>query len=366
MRIAYTCQDISVAGGLERILVDKANAMAARGHDVCMIVNNPPGSRSAYALHPDVKFVDISLPQPEGLYGTLRFKWRQNAAIRRALKSFRPDIVVGVPSWLTWSILFAPARLVLESHNARSMVFISERRSAYKRLKVAVAERRAAAVVALTREDAAAWTNTASVKVIPNFSNVACAENGATRHGAVAVGRLVEQKDFSLLIEAWGIVAQRHPDYPLRIFGEGPLLEDLSQRIATAGLEKSVALEGRTSDVAAIYAASDFLVMSSAHEGLPLVLIEAMQCGCPCVATDCKCGPREIISDGSDGLLVPYRDLSQDERARALAEAICRLIENPEQRRNFGAKARENAARFSKENIMDRWEQLFKDITACG
>ena len=98
MRIAYTCQDISVAGGLERILVDKANAMAARGHDVCMIVNNPPGSRSAYALHPDVKFVDISLPQPEGLYGTLRFKWRQNAAIRRALKSFRPDIVVGVPS----------------------------------------------------------------------------------------------------------------------------------------------------------------------------------------------------------------------------------------------------------------------------
>ncbi|MDE6499054.1 MAG: hypothetical protein K2L21_10390, partial [Muribaculaceae bacterium] len=78
MRIAYCCQDITMRGGLERITVEKANTLVQAGHDVCLIVNNLPGRTAAYSVDPRLQFVDISLAQPQGLFSTMRFKWKQN------------------------------------------------------------------------------------------------------------------------------------------------------------------------------------------------------------------------------------------------------------------------------------------------
>ena len=118
--------------------------MAQAGHDVCLIVNNPPGQKTAYDIDPAVQLYDIALSEPKSVFGSMKFKLMQNLTIRRVLRQFHPDIVVVVPTWLTLSMLFAPGRLVMESHSSRDYMFSSESRQSYKRLKVALAERRAA------------------------------------------------------------------------------------------------------------------------------------------------------------------------------------------------------------------------------
>ena len=101
------------------------------------------------------------------------------------------------------------------------------------------------------------------------------------------------------------------------------------------------------------YRESSICVMSSRYEGFPMVLVEAMASGVPCVAFDCPFGPRNIIRNEEDGLLVEYLN------PQALADGLCRLIEDDDLRRRFGQQARENIKRFSKESVMGQWEQLF-------
>jgi len=361
MRIAYICQSLDKKGGQERILIEKASALASMGHDVCMIVNNTPGCAPAYPLDGRVKFVDISLPIPRGILPRLLFKIRQDLRIWRALRRFRPDIRVAVPTWLALPILYGPGKLVLESHASRNMMFHAESRKAYKEWKVRRGERLADTVVSLTQEDAAGWLRAKRVEVIGNFSDIK-SEYSGERQGGLAVGRLHPHKDFALLVDAWRCVADRYPQATLDIYGEGELRGELEERISCLGLDGKVVLRGNSDDMAEVYSRHEFLVMSSVAEGMPLVLIEAMQCGCPCVCLDFSSGPREIIRDGVDGVLVKSRSMSREEKVEALGDAICSMLESPGASREMGERARENASRFEKGKIMLRWEKFFGEL----
>jgi glycosyltransferase involved in cell wall biosynthesis len=104
------------------------------------------------------------------------------------------------------------------------------------------------------------------------------------------------------------------------------------------------------------YLKSSIYVMSSVFEGFAMVLLEAMACGLPCVSFDCPYGPRNIITDGEDGILVNYLDY------KALSVSICRLIDDFELRRQMGKNGRKNVLRFSREHIMTQWIELFEYI----
>lgn len=368
MRIAYTCQHICIHGGLERIIVEKANAMAQAGHDVCLIVNNPPGQEPAYDIAPAVRLYDIALPAPESTLGSVQFKVKQNLRIRRFLHQFHPDIVVVVPTWLTMSMLFAPGRLVVESHSSREHMFSSERRQSYKRLKVALAERRAACVVTLTQTAAAQWPGAKKVASIPNFTDIKpFSAYDADSRRIIAAGRISPEKGFDLLTDAWSVVVQKHPDWHLDIYGDCPsgsdTLQCLLNRLGKDDIRQNVHYKGVCCDMAHAYADHSIYALSSRYEGFGLVLLEAMTCGLPCVSFDCPDGPREIISDGSDGLLVPYRGLSDNERSAALADALCRMIEDRDMRRRMSKKAMSKAKDFSRDAIMNQWLLLFKELT---
>jgi len=144
--------------------------------------------------------------------------------------------------------------------------------------------------------------------------------------GAVPIvlgaGRLTQQKDFSTLIRAFAQVRRRRPAR-LLILGEGGDRGLLEALVAELGLTEDVALPGWRPDVGACMAHSDIFVLSSAWEGLPTVLIEALASGTRVVSTDCRSGPREILRDGRLGALVPVSD------AAALAEAIHQTLEGP-------------------------------------
>jgi glycosyltransferase involved in cell wall biosynthesis len=142
----------------------------------------------------------------------------------------------------------------------------------------------------------------------------------------------------------------------LRIYGAGSLKAALEAQITASGLDGSVSLEGPTQDVEGVLQAASVLALSSEQEGLPLVLGEAMACGVPCVAFDCAPGIREIVRDREDGLVVRNRDVN------ALADGLCRLIEDESLRHALGKTARHNIERFRMEHILDEWDRLFVDI----
>lgn len=138
----------------------------------------------------------------------------------------------------------------------------------------------------------------------------------------LAAGRLSPQKDFPTLIRAFALLV-RQRDLRLLILGEGPERAALETLIQDLGLTGRVALPGFRANPFALIARARLFVLSSAWEGLPGVLIQAMACGTPVVATDCPSGPREVLADGRYGPLVPVGD------PQALAQAMGETLDQP-------------------------------------
>jgi glycosyltransferase involved in cell wall biosynthesis len=139
----------------------------------------------------------------------------------------------------------------------------------------------------------------------------------------LGIGGLRVQKNFSVLVAAFSIVRQQNIDARLIILGEGRQRDRLSQQIHKLGLDNDVDLPGFTDNPYSYLAQSDLFVLSSLWEGSPNVLTEALAIGTPVVATDCDCGPREILQDGRYGPLVKIND------TEGLAQAMISVLKNP-------------------------------------
>ncbi len=173
----------------------------------------------------------------------------------------------------------------------------------------------------------------------------------------VTAGRLVSQKNQKLLISAFSDVSKKHPEYKLIIYGEGPLRATLESQVAELGLEKSVLFPGNFSDLLEHIKNAAMFVMSSDFEGMPNALIEAMAIGLPCISTDCPCGgPRELIKDGQNGILIPVGDASR------LAEAMEKLIEDDALANYIGQNAIKTRKNLDSEVIGKQWMDYLSGI----
>lgn len=215
--------------------------------------------------------------------------------------------------------------------------------------------------VVLTNEDRGYWGNLPNICVIPNaamFVAERYANMSAKR--VIAVGRLDYQKGFDRLIQAWEIVYKsgKYNDWRLDIFGQGEWKEMLQGMIDERGLNSSAFINKPTKNIGEEYADSAMLVTSSNYEGFPMVMIEAMACGLPVVAFDFKCGPKDIISDGKNGLIIRNGDIG------ALAEGMMRLMEDTENRKRMSLNARKIVDTYSEMVVMDKWIGLFNNLTA--
>jgi glycosyltransferase involved in cell wall biosynthesis len=195
------------------------------------------------------------------------------------------------------------------------------------------------------------------VVVIPNAVHRVDQERSSQVNPVViAAGRLVPQKGFDLLIEAFAQVVREHPEWRLRIFGTGPRKTQLAGLVDQYGLGEHVTLPGRTDRLEKELTDASVYALSSRFEGLPMVMIEAMTHGLPVAAFDCPTGPRDVLTDGVDGLLVPPRD------ADALAAALNRLIGDRELRVRMGKSAVATSRAYAPELVMPLWEDLFSEL----
>ena len=167
----------------------------------------------------------------------------------------------------------------------------------------------------------------------------------------LSVGRLSAQKNQQLLIRAFSNLHRKNDRAELYILGEGPMRSELEKLIGEEGLEDCVHLEGNVPDPERYYSRADVFAMSSAYEGLPLVLLEAMAASLPVVSTDVG-GVRDIVSD--NGILVREGD------GQALEEALWWMMEHPSERRVMGERSRNGVQKYDSEVIAGEYTELYR------
>jgi len=177
------------------------------------------------------------------------------------------------------------------------------------------------------------------------------------RKTLLSLGRLSDEKQVAMILNAFASVASDHPDWDLRIYGDGPIYGKLESQIHLLGLQHRAFLMGRTTTPWLVMAKADAFVMASKYEGFPNALLESMAIGLPCVAFDCPSGPREISLEGKVALLVPLNDET------ALAHALQQLMGDAEFRQVLGDKARASVIeRFVLDKILQQWDALFIEV----
>jgi len=370
MKIVFNIAHLATRGGKERVLVNKANYMAREwGAEVVVVTTEQKGRPVVYELDRRVRLVDLEAPYEDfRRSGVIANRLAQSACRRKhrreltaLLERERPDITVAMfgreVTWLPG--VKDGSKKVLEYHFYKEVLKRDARRQPLLWLKYwwkMRAVRRYDRFVVLTEEDRRLWGNLKNIAVMPNALTFFPEQQASlTAKRVLAVGRLTEQKGFDRLIRLWADVAPRFPEWRLSIVGDGALRSSLQRQIEAAGL-KSVELLPATPDVLAEYLNSSIYAMTSRYEGFPMVLLETMACGLPVVTYTCKCGPREIIRDGEDGFLVEEGDSDRFEAC------LVRLMKDERLRQEMGRRARENITRFSQENVMARWRQLYEEL----
>jgi len=211
-------------------------------------------------------------------------------------------------------------------------------------------------LLVLTQADADDWAleGLTQVAFMPNPIGLQAAEVSAVSDKVVvSLGRLSWEKGFDLLLDAWAEVAGQFPDWSLDLYGDGPDEADLRAQCERLGLT-TVNFRGRTSDVPGVLERASVYALASRHEGMPVVLTEALEFGVPCVAFDASPGVREVVTHGSDGFVVTPGNTTR------FAEALAVLMSDQSRRQRFGQHGHESMRRFAPEHVTARWEEEFR------
>ena len=374
-RIVYCTPALYFAGGMERVLTMKANYFAEHfGYDVTIILTDGKEKPIFYPLSDKVKVINLDIGFEElwtcsflkKIFFYLKKQHLYKKSLNRELMRIRPDITV---SMLRREINFINdiqdgSKKIGEIHINRANFRNFEGNNALKNLfskfwmnSLLSKLQRLDRFVVLTEKDKEAWVELKNVCVIPNpLSFTSTRRSTLSEKRIIAVGRYCHEKGYDLLLKAWVIVQNRTTDWRLEIFGEGDRTQ-YEEMVDTLNLDRHrCVLNGRSSRIQDEFLNSSLSVCSSKFEGFGLVITEAMACGLPVVSFDCPWGPRAIISDGEDGMLVENGNVDK------LAEALVLMIQNPKQRKAMADKAIENVQRFSIDQIAGQWKSLFESL----
>ena len=379
MHILYIYAEVTIKGGTDKMITQKANYLVAHGYDVTILTESQLGRPISFELLPQVRHVDMGLDfNKQYMQSPLRRLITYNRLMRhykqqlqQTLDRLKPDIVITV---MGRSLSLLPqikgdfirlGEAHTTKHHLRSLHLMEQRGGLYAvvakymrwRMERSVAQ--LSGLVLLTQRDADEWQEARQRWVIPNpisFYPEKAAE--LTARQVIMVGRYNDAKGYDYLVAAWQQIHERHPDWTLHAYGSGELHDDVCRWVQEHHVEDSFIMHEPTDNIMEKYLESSICVLSSRYEGFSLVIIEAMACGVPSVSFDSPFGPRTIIHNGVDGLLVDY--LNTD----ALADGVCRLIEDEGLRRKMGEEARRGVLRFSEDSIMHQWMELFDGLVS--
>lgn len=342
-----------------------ANGWARAGHRVFLITFDSPGTKSAYPLDTTVQVRQLELRrESRNLLDRLVHAARRIWKIRQLFDEIDPDAIVSFVEqtnvlvlvgtiYRPWPVIVAD-RVDPVAHKSGALTRWG-RRGFY---------RRAAKIVVQSESVRKSYHESirARCKVINNFvslpeHNPSCSEEKQERRPVIiGMGRLVPQKGFDILIRSFSKIAEKYPNWTLTIYGEGSERQILEALIHELGLGHRIHLPGVAEDVGQVFSEMSIFVLSSRYEGFPNVLLEAMSYGVAVISFDCPSGPREIIRDRHDGILIA------PESVDGLSSAMCSLIADEPERIRLGQHARRSVNRYAPDKVMPLWSALIEPL----
>ena len=340
-------------GGAERVFLNLAQYFLSRGYRVTMVTQYRKEDEYELPCGALRVISDITEEESGGRIGNL---WRRYAKLRRIFREIRADLVLSTIGKNNFMAIlanaFLPTKVVVS--------VVAEPTEEYPNALM-----RFLARTLFFFADGIVMQTTAAVRFFPSCLQKKCVilknslapafvrprYEGPRSQEIVAVGRLDENKNQGMILRAFAAVKDRFPESRLMIYGDGPMREQLAEQVETLGLTGRAFLCGTVTDVPGRIGRAYAFVLSSFTEGMPNTLLEAMSLGLACISTDCPCGgPRELITDGVDGILTPVGD------EHALSEAMLSLLQDPGRREHLGENARRSAGRFQAEGIFAQWK----------
>lgn len=335
-------------GGAERVISILANHYCKKGWnvDIALLLNTKVG----YELEDKIRIVDLT---ECGSYVKAMPKWL--IKIRRYIKSEHPDRIVSFVGRINLLVLTAKIGLNVKTivserndpkHDGRGKAISFYTNLIYKK---------ADAIVYQTEYEKSCFSKSLDEKgyIIPNPVSVNTYRKNITKYRVVTAGRLLPQKNHSLLIDAVAKLKDEYPNISLYIFGDGALKAELEDKVKSLNLSQNIFLPGNVVELHEKIADAHVFVMSSEYEGLSNALIEAMMIGLPCITTDYP-GADELIQDGVNGLIVSRGNI--DEMALAIKriisdETICESLRN-------GAK--EASRKYDTDLVLRQWDAIIE------
>jgi len=380
MKILYIIDKMTQLAGIERILTCKMNYISEQtSHQVFLSTYDQNNVLLPFSLNEKISYIPFTAPIPPRAGHSL-VKWiRAYLHARKIFKQeflktlchINPDIVIctgyayPVLDIIINSCQKKNIKSIMESHVMSNT--ISMKKNVYNPLFIYLFSfwdsyimkslQQCNCVVTLTNEDKTFWVRHAKrIEVIPNMITVAPQNviDYRTKR-VIAAGRYVSQKGYDLLIKAWHQINDKQKDWHLYIFGDGDRVV-YKELVDQYDLNDNIHLLPATQQIVDEFAKSSIYVLSSRFEGFALVLLEAMSCGLPCISFDCPYGPRDIITNGEDGILVENGNIE------LLAKALTELMSDDSRREEMGRKAAKNISRYNPPFIMHQWINLFNSL----
>ena len=362
-------------GGAERVICNLAEYFYSEGYRVTMVTK--VRDEKEYELNPGIRRIIADITPEEETGSRIHNLLARINKLRRIWKEVKPDVIV---SFIRKNNLMAIASAV----PLGIPVVVSVRSAPERELKgfgfktiSFLLFRKAAGVVLQTREayDFFPGYIRAKAVVLPNSINPeflkaseeletqgdGSSANSARKKKIITVGRIDDNKNQKLLVDAYARITMQYPDWSLELVGDGSGKKSLEEYVRTLPCKDRIHFAGAVDDVVKRMSEASIFVLPSKIEGMPNALIEAMVMGMACISTDCPCGgPRDLIAaDESNGILVPVDNVD------AIAIALKRLITNDILRECMGDNAKKIINTLHPDAVNKQWRNYIENVVGC-